>query len=104
MGYQVYWANNRFQGYEVTAYCDYPGCTIEIDRGIAYSNYDGTPPKVFCCTKHRDEPFNYLEMVIENKEHPDWLHHVLTDETWENWRKENPKLVEKYKGIQRRMV
>jgi len=28
-------------------------------------------------------------------EHPDWVKHLLTDKSWEDWRKENPKEVNK---------
>lgn len=36
MGYQVYWEGGRWCGYGVPAYCDFPGCDQEIDRGVSY--------------------------------------------------------------------
>ena len=38
MGYSVYFSdkNNRWQGYGVPAYCDYPDCKNVIDRGMGY--------------------------------------------------------------------
>jgi len=31
-------------------------------------------------------------------DHPEWVQHVLTDDSWGKWRDENPKYAEKYKG------
>ena len=100
MGYQVYWANGRWQGYGVPAYCDYPGCKEEIDRGIGYKHQDDdeSPPLVFCCTKHKYQDLpDYFEP--EEKENPEWINHLLTDDSWEEWRIENPEIVEKYKSL-----
>lgn len=36
-----------------------------------------------------EAPFPYKE------EHPDWTKHILTHESWEEWRKENPEEVKK---------
>jgi hypothetical protein len=27
------------------------------------------------------------------KDHPDWIHHKLTDPSWQQWRDENPEAV-----------
>ena len=37
------------------------------------------------------EPFSYKP---ESKE---WLEHLINDESWEKWRENNPKILEKYK-------
>lgn len=29
-------------------------------------------------------------------EHPDWIKHLLTDDSWEEWREENPGFVKQY--------
>jgi hypothetical protein len=42
------------------------------------------------CATGKD-PFPY------KPEHPEWVAHVLTHESWNEWREENPELVEKYK-------
>lgn len=34
IGFDSNW--NRDIGYGVPAFCDHPGCTAEIDRGLAY--------------------------------------------------------------------
>jgi hypothetical protein len=98
MGYSVYWSNRRWQGYGVPAYCDYPECKNEIDRGLGYQHEDdkenGTP-SVFCCSDH--QTYNYDEFNPDlTIEHPEWIEHVLTDDSWDEWRKENPELVNKY--------
>ena len=97
MGYQVYWSNGRWQGYGVPAYCDYPGCKEEIDRGMGYSHTQDKeePASVFCCDNHTHENINSFE--VERKEHPDWLNHILTDDSWELWRSKNPESVKEYK-------
>lgn len=43
------------------------------------------------CAKGED-PFPY------KPEHPDWVKHLLTDESWAEWRKENPDEVKKLKS------
>ncbi len=32
-------------------------------------------------------------------EHPEWIAHVLEDESWKKWRKENPQTVKEWKSI-----
>lgn len=44
------------------------------------------------CAKGKN-PFPYKP---ETKE---WIEHVLTDESWEEWRKEEPEMVEEYKKL-----
>jgi hypothetical protein len=101
MGYQVYWANGRWQGYGVTAYCDHNGCKKEIDRGMGY-RYDGGNGTfsldVFVCQKHQYCDLETIGIDL-NKEHPDWINHVLKDDAWKQWRDENPEIVEKYKRL-----
>ena len=98
MGYGVYWHNGRWQGYEIPAYCDFPGCKEEIDRGMGYSHTQDKeePASVFCCDKHTHESIDSFE--AEEKEHPEWLDHILTDKSWKQWREENPEIVIKYKS------
>lgn len=36
---------------------------------------------------------------IEFKELPSWLKHVLTDDSWEEWRNEEPESVKKYQAL-----
>lgn len=99
MRYGVYQANGRVQGYEIPAYCDYPGCREKIDRGMGYAHDEDKemPPSVFCCEKHKYKDINSFQ--VEEKETVEWLNHILTDESWEQWRKDEPEIVEKYKKM-----
>lgn len=111
MGYSVYWANKRWQGYGVLAFCDFKDCTKEINRGMGFQNEndiqevdeDGeivksSPPNTFCCNDHSySDPDEDCEINL-NKEHPKWFKHVLTDNSWEQWRKENPETAGKYRN------
>ncbi len=115
MGYQVYKVGQRWGGYGVPVICEHPDCNEEIDRGMAYA-CGGEPfsergcDRYFCgkhliyhnfnmgkgraiypvcekCDKFKD-PFPY------KPEHPTWVKHLLKDESWAEWRKENPEEVE----------
>ena len=118
MGYQVYEVGgDRWGGYGVPAICEHPDCNEEIDRGMAhacggepFSEYGGCD-RYFCgkhlvwhcfntgnkereckevcerCNKYK-EPFPY------KPETQKWIDHLLTDESWAEWRKENPRKVE----------
>lgn len=39
------------------------------------------------------------EPIEKDKEHPQWLNHVLTDESWEEWRNANPEMRQKYQDL-----
>ena len=103
MGYQVYWNNGRWQGYGVPAYCDEKDCKNKIDRGLGYQHREDTEngiPETFVCDLHQDMTLDELNLDYE-KEHPEWLAHILNDESWEQWRKENPSTVDRYKLLHR---
>lgn len=108
MGYAVYEDTNsdRWAGYGVPAKCDWPDCEQHIDRGLGYkcethtwvddggddivAGEDGCG--LFFCLVHRYEPEQHAG--IEPK--PDvaqWISHMLTDESWQSWREENPARV-----------
>lgn len=107
MGWELGWDGSRFVGYGVVAYCDYPGCFVTIDRGLSYKcedfsyseNLDEDPEGCggFFCESHRT--YNKCEDCSYGffsgwgpdyaKEHPDWLYHILKDESWEEWRNES---------------
>lgn len=101
-------SQNRDIGYGVPAYCDHPQCWAEIDRGLArvcggepYGGEKGcglyfcghhlfvSPQRCPRCARYR-KPF-----TITKPEHPDWRSHKLRDESWQQWRDENPEEVEK---------
>lgn len=113
MGWAVGHDHNwkRWIGYGVPAYCDSPNCHAEIDRGLAYvcgaqQPYGGENGcGLYFCGKHlffhqfRGGDFGeFCKRCIAHKppyqklspEHPDWVNHLLTDESWERWRNENP--------------
>jgi len=100
IGFDSNW--NRDIGYGVPAICDYPGCNEKIDRGLSYVCGDepyggGDGCGLYFCGKHK----NILcERCEDNKEpfeaKPDideWIKHKLTDESWTEWRKENPNFI-----------
>lgn len=107
IGFDSSW--NRDIGYGVPAYCDHPRCRAEIDRGLAYK-CDGGPYGrregcgLFFCGKHlycgHKRPqvcYRCLTYRPPYKriapEHPRWIRHKLTDESWAQWRNENPEAV-----------
>ncbi len=106
IGYDDYWS--RDIGYGVPAYCDHPRCNAEIDRGLGY--VCGGQPRggekgcglYFCgdhltafgslcpkCARYDYKPYK------PKPDHPDWVHHKLTDESWAKWRDENSEEVVK---------
>jgi hypothetical protein len=102
----VSWAigwDNQWQrdvGYGVPAYCDRPKCHAEIDRGLSYvcggEPYGGEKGcgLYFCsadlsgtaqlCARCRNRKPPYPP----KPDHPRWLHHKATDESWAQWRAE----------------
>lgn len=109
----------RFIGYGVPAWCDYPGCTEVIDRGLSYVCCNAQPYGgergcgLHFCEKHRnwegmcercqawfDDDGQMLEVgpspFHPKSEHPTWLQHLLTDFSWAEWRLTNQDLVVLY--------
>jgi hypothetical protein len=103
---------NRDIGYGVPAICDHPGCGAEIDRGLGYvcggEPYGGEHGcGLFFCAKHtqyagdRRDNKPLCKRCYWNKGAPytptpdtqEWIHHKLTDESWQQWRDENPEQV-----------
>lgn len=111
IGYDDRW--QRDIGYGVPAYCDHPGCTEEIDRGLCYvcggEPYGGEHGcgLYFCETHRRYRTFGrgddaetvqvccrckYGRRPYPKKpEHPRWVEHVRTDPSWGEWRQKYPK-------------
>lgn len=128
MGYAVYERGDRFAGYGVPAYCDFPECLTKIDRGVDYlcesrtvyrffdidsgeeltleeadsGTYDVTEMEyeepthcdMFFCGQHTDHDSHGFTWV-DKGEHPDWVDHLLDDESWQQWRDENEEEVQK---------
>jgi len=96
IGYDEQW--QRDIGYGVPAYCDYPTCDAEIDRGLSYvcggEAYGGERGcGLYFCEEHLDHR-QLCKRCVRGKdafdpkpEHPTWLHHKATDPSWEEWRK-----------------
>lgn len=102
VGFDTRW--NRDIGYGVPVYCDQPECMAEIDRGLAYvcggEPYGGESScGLYFCGSHlhfghdghqicercwsAEDPFS------PTPDHPTWINHKLTDDSWAEWRKEN---------------
>lgn len=115
MGYAVYEDRDargrgveRWAGYGVPAMCDRPECTTEIDRGLAYKceeyiSYDidedtevETETEVegcglFFCGQHEDHGVH--EGAVPKPDTPEWNGHLLSDDSWREWREKNPTRV-----------
>lgn len=107
MGWSIGWDRHwqRDIGYGVPAYCDHPKCNEVIDRGLAY--VCGSEPKggdhgcgLYFCAQHRlgwrgdslvcSRCAKYRTPYAAKPDHPDWIRHKLTDESWAQWRAEHP--------------
>ena len=100
IGYDGMW--QRDIGYGVPAYCDHPDCDEEIDRGLSYvcggEPYGGAHGcGLYFCSRHRPGNRETCERCSRDEapfmpkaEHPTWITHKLTDESWAVWRDENP--------------
>ncbi|MGL4233196.1 MAG: hypothetical protein ACRDAM_15870 [Casimicrobium sp.] len=106
IGYDENWQRNI--GYGVPAICDHPKCNEEIDRGL--SHVCGDEPyggEVGCglyfCSKHLSGLRKWKSVCARCERYrkpfkpkPDtleWINHKLTDESWQQWRDENPQIV-----------
>lgn len=105
--------HDRFIGYGVPAYCDHPDCDAEINRGFSYvcgSDLRGGEHGcgLFFCQEHRhmtedNDPRGDIELCerclseqdefTPSAEHPEWANWMLQDDSWQDWRDENPEKV-----------
>lgn len=107
----------RWAGYGVPAVCDMPDCAVEIDRGMgyrcetvteyayyrdnvavsAYQDWDEeVEEEVEGCGLHFCDEHSEHHVHEQAQPKPDtdeWVRHMLTDESWEAWRDENPEKV-----------
>ena len=109
IGYDEKW--KRDIGYGVSCVCDHPYCNKIIDRGLSY--VCGSEPYggehgcgLYFCTEHKEAneiEGQFVELcshcndgdVTEFKPKPDtqeWRDWKRTDDSWAQWREENPKL------------
>jgi hypothetical protein len=113
MGWSIGYDENlkRDIGYGVPAHCDYPGCRRVIDRGLAYvCGGDPFGGEHGCgmhfCYKHLlmtakaqlcERCAKGKRMFPKKPEHKTWMRWKLKDESWAEWRAENPEEVDAYK-------
>lgn len=108
MGWSIGYDDNwkRDIGYGVPATCDFPGCGKEIDRGLGYVCGNGHPYGgdegcgLFFCGPHGggrlcarcdvEEGEEPREPFPPTPDRPEWIKWKLTDESWQQWRDENP--------------
>jgi hypothetical protein len=114
MGWSIGYDDNwkRDIGYGVPATCDHPGCGEKIDRGLGYvcggDPYGGDEGcGLYFCGRHQVGYKQRCQCCVDGKEpfkptpdHPEWIHWKLTDESWQQWRDENPDEVAKLLAAQ----
>lgn len=104
VGYDTNW--KRDIGYGVPAKCDHPGCEEEIDRGLSYVCADQEPYGgergcgLYFCMEHQHSTEKHSNLCVRclrgnqpftpKQDVPEWINHKLTDESWQQWRDENP--------------
>lgn len=98
-------------GYGVMAFCDHPGCGKEIDRGLSHVCCDQEPHGgergcgLYFCEAHHSGSTNEHHGLCARCyprvrkpfeptfDHPRWVLHKLTDESWQEWRDGHPEEV-----------
>ena len=112
VGFDERW--KRWIGYGVPAYCDFPGCAEEIDRGLAYvccgeEPYGGDGCGLYFCEAHHPYSLrghgcacsrchNYRPPFTPKPDHPKSIHHQETDPSWLEWRKERDAQLQNQKA------
>lgn len=122
MGYAVYQVGDRDAGYGVPAVCDHPGCNERIDRGLSYicggePASDSRGCNLYFCSEHLQHHFARQNGAIElvplcarcyprrkkpfppKPDLPEWLEWKLQDESWQQWRDENPAEVQRIRDV-----
>ncbi len=111
MGWSIGWDSDyqRFKGYGVPCLCEHPECSAKIDRGMSYlckgceMAFCGNHLVAQFCERCLDR--EGLESDAEDidahpdakpfplkPEHPEWLTHIRTDESWTEWREETANM------------
>lgn len=103
-------------GYGVPAFCDHPDCNEKIHRGLAFVcgmiNTAGEDRGcgLHFCTKHLGYSPKFGQLCercyprrrapwARKPDHPEWIAHKLTDESWGRWREENPVEVDQLRTV-----
>ena len=100
----------RHIGYGVPATCDQPRCGKNINRGLSYrcgDIFSDIGCGLYFCDEHlfgfivEDNYQPVCDRCVNNKpayeptpDTSEWANHVLTDDSWSQWRDENPERVE----------
>lgn len=99
IGFDTRW--QRDIGYGVPAECDHPECHEQIDRGLSHVCGGGAYGEergcgLYFCEKHHSNRWELCDRCAKRRNpftpKPDvlkWLYFKMTDESWEEWRKEN---------------
>lgn len=124
MGWEIGESEGRDVGYGVPAICEHPYCDKRIDRGLAHvcggmhGSSDGGCGRYFCGDHLFHGCFGMDEMTDEQIDEADtnqicvacaagqepypmkpdtldWVSWKLNDESWQQWRDENPDEVAK---------
>lgn len=119
MGYAVYFDNSqgRWAGYGVPAECDHPDCHTMIDHGLGckcetitvYTIDKDTGEEtedeaegcgLFFCEDHLYLSCQDIHFAFAAKpDHPAWMLHMLTDESWGEWRHNEPAEVARFEEV-----
>ena len=105
VGFDSDW--NRDVGYGVPAICDFPGCETEINRGLSF--VCGAEPfggehgcGLYFCSQHQMDAQQRCERCssggqpfVKTPDVRQWIEHKLSDESWRQWRDENPEEVDR---------
>lgn len=107
----------RHIGYGVPATCDHPDCRAHINRGLDYACGGGIVGEVdncglFFCPDHlqADDTVESIAWVCEqcaqglapfdpSPDTPEWARHVLTDDSWGEWRDQYPTWAQRYRDV-----
>lgn len=104
--------DGRDIGYGVPSICDHADCDKRIDRGLSFVcdmiNTDGEDRGcgLHFCTDHLRYSQKYGQLCfrcwprmrdqfVRKPDLPEWSQYKLTDESWSQWREENPEEVAK---------
>jgi hypothetical protein len=100
MGYAVYFVSDtyRWQGYAVPGVCDVVGCEEVINLGLGYK-CDGDDCWLCFCGEHNDGHDDGHDEILPKLNVQEWIDWMLADESWAQWREENPRRVELMRGL-----
>lgn len=111
MGYGVYEDRpardlgvERWAGYGVPAECDMPDCEVAIDRGVGYrcerywadeeggvwTGDEREGCQMHFCGEHLPHS-EHGDDIVPKPDTEEWNHHILTDDSWREWRDANPE-------------